>query len=335
MMRTVFYILLVMTGTLLAEDPEFQKMRAWSLQEKMDYIRSFKSEERAQSKQWRKGMKALQYHFSERYSTQWAGNPNGLSELRKQVEKMRPYLMELGYSETEFHRSYAVEIGKYLNIDTEVKDMLYHVLERSIEQSGQSKLRSLNVIFGYDLGTEELKQELIDGLSTNPEIAKKSLFGPAAMGKAGKWGLDGAVENLMLLLEQKYQQQGNAMHGALKSLKELGPSAKEILPRLEALYEQRKKDGDADFREIEAFEFAIARISKPDSADGNHRPTNRASSDRNLKSPQKEGTGAVVSEGNEQESEKKQPSLPWIIVGVLLIGILLLLLKTFKSKSTS
>ena len=334
MMRVLFFILAMMAGTLLADDPEFQKMREWSLQEKMDYVGSFTVDERGQSKQWEKGMKALRYHLTERYSMQWAGNADSLKNIRNQVEEIRPLLMELGYSEVESDRFYAVEIGKYLNINQEVENMLYQVLDKSVESSGQSQMSSLDAIFGYGLEKEELKKDLVDGLSTNPEIARKSRFGPVAMGRAGKWALDEAVENLILLLEQKYEQQGNTMHGALKSLKELGPSAKEVLPRLGALYEQRKKDGDADFREIETLEFAIARISKSESADGSRRPPNRALADRPLKSPQKERAEVATSENNEQEAEKKS-SLPWIFAGVLLVGILALLLKIFKGKSTS
>lgn len=45
-------------------------------------------------------------------------------------------------------------------------------------------------------------------------------------------------------------------------------------------------------------------------------------------------SGAETFQSEKKEPEKKS-SLPWIIAGALLLGILLILLKTFKRKSTS
>ena len=50
-------------------------------------------------------------------------------------------------------------------------------------------------------------------------------------------------------------------HGSLQALKELGSLAFSVLPRLKLLLEKRKNDGDADFREVEALEFAIFTVS--------------------------------------------------------------------------
>jgi len=259
----VLGILFFLVGTLLADDPEFQEMRKWGLDKKISFVQSFPKENRSQK--WHKGMRALQYHFAERYSVQWQNNPGGLSEIRQKLEGIRPLLMELGYSDNEPNRGYAAEIGKYLKIDDEVRDMFYDILEKSFEETGQSKNSSLNALFGYGLETEELKKELVSGLSLDSEIAKKSRFGLKALGRAGSWGLVEAVNPLMDLIEFEYSKTGKANRSALKSLRELGPAAIEVLPRIKALYEKRKKDGDADFREIESLEYAIQRISaKPE-----------------------------------------------------------------------
>lgn len=327
-MKLVFLIYVCLVVTLFADDPEFQKMRKWSLEEKIDFVQSFSKDERA--KNWEKGMKALKFHFSERYSTQWTGNYGGLEEIREQVEEIRPLIMELGYSGVEPHRFYAVGIGKYLKIDNEVKEMLYHVLDESVETPGQSKDATLDVIFGYDLETPDLKSELLKELSLDQKIAKNAKYQGGTYLYAGRWGLAEAAPLLIDLLEKHYAERKNAKHGALQALKELGPVAVKVLPRIKALYEQRKKDGDAEFREIEALEFAIQRISKE--ADS-HTNNQRESIPREISRFPLKKTDTEKSAATKQLS--KSP-INWllIIAGVLVLGSLTLLFKARKDKST-
>ncbi|MEN8694902.1 MAG: hypothetical protein ABF334_08855 [Akkermansiaceae bacterium] len=235
-------------------------MREWDLDDKIEFVKSFPEVDRLEK--WQMGMKALQFHFSKNHSEEWFDNPYGLTDLRKKMEQLRPLLMELGYSDIEPHRFYAAELSKYLIIDDEVKNMVYNVLEKSFSEYGQSKNSSLETIFGYGLETDELKGELLNGLSLDENIVQSSRFGRKALGKAGGWRLVEAVIPLMAIIESEYAKTGKINRAALRSLKELEASSIEVLPRLEALYDQVKKDGNSSFREIESIEFALQVISQ-------------------------------------------------------------------------
>ncbi len=259
-----FILLLLCTLQMVCADgPDFRRMEKWSLDKKLARINSegFRSGDIDR----KQAFKLVYHHMAQRHSVQWQGNANGLRDVRKKMERIRPAILEAAYSGDTHERTYAVDLGKYLLIDGGVEKMFYHVLEKELVGGGQGKLRSLDAIFGYGLDTPELRKELVSGLSPDKEVAEKSRLGSIAMGRSGRWGLHEATENLISLLEENYQRTGNVKHGALKSLKELGPAAIEVLPRIKALHEQRKKDGDADFREVESLEFAIRSISgKPD-----------------------------------------------------------------------
>lgn len=329
-MKALFLIFTLLIRTALAEDLEFQRMREWSLEEKIAYVQRFQKDDR--SAEWRRGMKALSFHLAGNYSMNWQGDPKGLPGLRHQLEELRPLILDLAYSESEVDRRLAVSIGKYLTVDDGVESMLFHVLEEGVKSSGQSKDLALEAIFGYDLETTDLKDELLKELSLDQAIAKSARYQGGTYLYAGRWGLEEASPLLMSLVEKHYDENKNAKHGSLQALKEMGPSAKEVLPRLEALYEQRKKDGDADFREIEAFEFAIASISKPVLAGGKERTTNGILSERALKPSRKDRADGTAFDMDQQESQKTS-SLPWIIAGVLVVVALSLLLKSFRGKS--
>lgn len=314
MLNRIVTLLLVFSASVFADDPEFQEMRGWPLEEKIEHVQSFAPDDR--SPEWRTAMKALYYGFAE-YSVKWQGNVNGLQELREQVEPLRSRLLDLGYSKHEPDRFYAIAVGKYLKIDHEVEKMFFNVLDESVGNSGQSQNEALDVIFGYGLETPELRQELVAGLSDAVTAQETSRFPRVAAGRSGRWGLHEASEHLIEMVERNYQTKGNVQHGALKSLKELGPAALSVLPRLEALLEERKKDGNADFRELEALEYAIFNISgkiDPRQLEAQKRKLEHVS-ENDLESPKPK---AKLS----QTSTEKENPLTWIslILGAFILG---------------
>lgn len=316
MLNRIVTLLLIFSALSFADDPEFQEMRGWPLEKKIEYVQSFAPNDR--SPEWRTAMKALYYGFAN-YSVKWQRNANGLQDLRKQIEALRPLLLEIGYSEHEPDRFYAVEIGKYLQVDQEVKNMFYHVLEESFQEKGQSKNAALEAIFGYELDSPELQRELIDGLSLEEEKSSNSRFGRKAEVRSGKWNFIEAVLPLMDLIEADYEKGGKANRDALHSLKELGPAAIEVLPRIEALLKKRRADGDADFREIESLEHAVLAISQqpdPRQLQAQKRKLERVSGN-GLETPRSKAKLAHISTEN-----KKPRSLVWLywMLGALILG---------------
>jgi|GEM_PF-3034786 hypothetical protein len=204
----------------------------------------------------------LYAELAQNYSITWQGNVGGLADLRSKMESLRPYIFELSESPKSSDNSYAVKFGKYLQIDRAAESMFYEILNTKLNENQDGVREVLDVIFGYNLDTEELRNELVQGLALNKEIAEQSRFGKDAELDAGTWGLEEAATPLMLLVENSYSQTGKINRTAVKSLKELGASAAVVLPRLEKLLAQRLSDGNADFREIESLEYAISAIKR-------------------------------------------------------------------------
>lgn len=94
-------------------------------------------------------------------------------------------------------------------------------------------------------------------------------------------------------------------------------------------FEGDKSKINETFSSSSALNLLSGKKNQPEERNKQKR-NNIISSHRNLPS-----ANHLQSERKESESEKKASNLPWIIAGVLLAGILALLFKTFKGKSTS
>ena len=65
---------------------------------------------------------------------------------------------------------------------------------------------------------------------------------------------------MVKIIEQSYADGKTVDREALEQLQWLGEDASETLPLLQRILEQLKRDGNADFREIESLEYAIAAV---------------------------------------------------------------------------
>lgn len=204
--------------------------------------------------------KMLRAELSRKYSVKWQGNANGLDVLRAKMERLSPYIRDLAQTDNPGDIFYAIEFRKYTKIGESSSGFFYEVLNKSADEPSNVSA-VLDVIFGYNFDTPELRSEIIRGLSTDPETSSSARYGDIGILRAGKWGLEGASSNLMDLLELHYSQTGNVRHGSLTSIKELGESASSVHERLKQLYDKVKEDGSASFREIEALEHALSTTS--------------------------------------------------------------------------
>jgi hypothetical protein len=127
----------------------------------------------------------------------------------------------------------------------------------------------------------------------------------------------------------------------------LGKDAAEALPLLEQILAQRKRDGDADFKELESLEYAVAAVKEGGIRQESWRDIKQEDVDRKrTPKPQNVEERSRIADSKKNEGDPRLPEeevtepespnrLPLIIAGVLLVGILALLFKTFKGKSTS
>lgn len=268
----------------------------------------------------------LYAELAKRYSNAWKENPRGLLGLREQMENLRTYIMDLSDSPRSSDKSYAVKFGKYLKVDEEVDSMLYKVLDQKLAKNESGVREVLDVIFGYKLDSQNLRDELVQGLSLEESVSSKSRFGKEAELDAGEWGLSEAVESLMRLVEDRYERTGKINRTAVKSLQELGGDAANVLSRLRALLDQALVDKDAGFREIEALRHALSAIEN----DLHQKQSTSASSEPNFSEKAKASAKTTsineqavdigAAESREKPAEQSSNWWVWLIGAVVIAG---------------
>ena len=267
--------------------------------------------------------KMLHAQLSREYGIRWAEDSPEMKPLRGQMEALRPYIIQLSKSGRSADKSYAVTFGRYLQIDESTESMFYEVLDSKLADNESGVREVLDVIFAYDLDTPELRDELVQGLHLANGSENQSRFTSEAEFGAGRWNLFEAVNPLMDLVEDHYKLKGKANRTALKSLKELGASAVDVLPRLEKLLEMRLADGDADFREIEALEYAILSVSKGLPKETETTPLSSIESIEEVIAPEpaiEEPAEVVVAAPIKEDVEQSPNWWLWLVGAVVVIG---------------
>jgi hypothetical protein len=293
----------------------------WSLEQKIEVLGSDNLSGKGVSENLVREM--LHAELLRENGLTWSDDQADLSSLRDQMEVLRPYIIELSESESSLDKSYAVKLGRYLNVDESIESMFYDVLDSQVESEEGGVREVLDVIFAYKLDTPELRNELVQGLALDHNSDNPSRFTSEAELNAGRWGLFEAADALILLVEDHYQLEGKVNRTALKSLKELGPSAVDVLPRLEKLLEMRRADGDADFREIEALEYAIFSVSKglPKKAETTALTSTNPPEETTTLEPVNEETAEVVTvEPIEEPVEQSSQWWLWLIGAMVAFG---------------
>lgn len=224
--------------------------------------------------------KALRAELLREYSQTLQVSSDRIDSIRNEMERIRPYILELSDSDQPDDLAYAIVFGRYLHIDQPVASMFYEVLDKSAQSDKSNVTTALDAIFAYDLQAEDLKAALIEGLSVDNSIAINARYSRAAELWAGSWGFQEALNPLMDLVEAQYDSNGTINRSALKSIKEFGPNAESVYPRLKSFLERVKRDGKGDFREIESIEFALIsidplRFKKPNHIEDNAEDKNR------------------------------------------------------------
>lgn len=316
-MRRITLLTLLFVSLLQADAPSFQQMERWSLDQKIDRVASLEADY-SEGSDWSEALKLLHRHLAQNYTgDNWRQSVEN-DEIRTKIEAIRPEIMDLVYSEVPGERFYGAQFLRYLEVDTEVEESLYLLLEDTDNQK-----TALDAIFDYDLDTTDLRNELVQGLSQNQEEASQSRFGMKAELWAGRWGLTEAADDLMLLVEENYQKKGKINRTALKSIKELGESAFSLLPRLQSLLERRLSDGDADFREIEALRYAISSVSRGLPKEVEATASNSANSIEGITAPKpaiEEPAGVVVAEPIEKPAEQSSNWWLWLVGLLVVVG---------------
>lgn len=268
----------------------------------------------------------------------WNMHPNQLRGLRESVEPLREMALQLAESENEDQRYHAASLLAYLEPNETIKGIM---MKFTRDSNPSTVSNSLNVIFGMGWDTPELREELILDLE---RIAEGKRSQTIAFTNVGKWGVVEAVPAMMKILERTYIDKTIQEKGILKQFQYLGKDAAEALPLLEKILQQRKRDGDADFRELESLEYAVAAVKEGGIRQENWRDIQQAEAEqkRTPKSIPSEERNRVTIPEREQGREVGEKNstttntirLPLILAGVLLLGILLILLKRFKGKSS-
>ncbi len=272
----------------------------------------------------------------------WNMHPAQLANLSESVEPLREMAFQLAESENKHQRYHAASLLAYLEPNDATKTAL---LDLARDRNSPTAGISMDVIFGMGWDTQELRNEMVQHLEN--KLAGKPYRGIAYTG-VGKWGVKEAVPVLIKLLEKSYEDPNFKGKSSLRQFRYLGKDAAEALPVLERILEQRKRDGDADFRELEALEYAVAAVKEggirqeswrdiqQENVDQKRTPKHQNGEERSRIADAKKNEGDPrLPEQEVSEAEQSPSRLPWIIAGVLLVGILALLLKAFKGKSTS
>ncbi len=261
----------------------------------------------------------------------WRMHPDELNQLHQAVEPLRELAIQLASSEDSSHKYHSASILPFLEPTEQTKTTL---LKLARDESLSTAGTALNTIFGMGWDTPELRAEMVRHLEHKFEGKP---YRGLAMTHVGEWGINEAVPILIKILEKSYQDPSFPGKAAITQLMALRGEAKEALPLLEQILTQRVKDGDADFREIESLEFAIQAIKR-------NRPREKSWRDYNKRLRNKEasqGDRYTANKGTENDLNEEKETKPeknktlWTILGVLLVGVFALLLKTFKNKSTS
>ena len=250
-----FFILAV---PLLAVDSKLIEMEKWSFSEKIAQIDSIEFDKEDTDRLL--ALKVLHRHLSQYYSRPWELNNSELNDVNNQMEPIREKILTLSKSDNENERFFSANFLGYLNIDEQAENSLFYLI--NIDSNNQNARIALDSIFGYNLDTPELRNKLAEELAIKDrkDLANTEFWGVARV-HAGTWKLSEAVPYLIDSLKRKYEEDGVIDRTAAKQLKELGSLAEDALPILNELFEKRKADGNADFREIEALEYAISEIN--------------------------------------------------------------------------
>ena len=186
----------------------------------------------------------------------------------------------------------------------------------------------------------ELRNDLVTALSANPAVGKGTTLRAMARNNIGEWGIEEAVPVLISILKAKSENGGPIDGPAVVQLKALGTKAREALPLLERLLEERKSAGTADFREIEALEFAVTAIGAPVVSSGTKgldtaqaRGLNRATGDGATSvRPPKVQLPTLNKSGDVMGSDKSAKFSWWLIAGSVAM-IVIVIATWFKMRN--
>jgi hypothetical protein len=269
----------------------------------------------------------------------WNMYPKHLKKMRASIEPLRDVALALAQSADEHQRYHAASLLAYLEPSDVTKLAL---LDLARDKHSSTAVTSMDTLFGMGWDTPELRKEVVQHLEN--KLEGKPYRGLAFTG-VGKWGVKEAVPVLIEILKKSYTDKNFKGKSSLRQFRYLGTEASEALPVLEKILAQRKRDGDADFRELESLEFAVAAVQsggirqltwrdlklksagaedqrEPKAlADGYSGKTNFSEKDQSLE--RKERTPLA----------EKSNYLPWVVTGALLMGTLALLLRAWKGKS--
>lgn len=281
-------------------------------------------------------LKDLRLELRGNRSNVWNLHPEITTSLQKEIEPLRSLAIELAHSQDAHERYHAVSLLAYLEPSEVTKGALFNL---AWDENSATAVTSLDTIFGMKWDTPELREKIVDQLEN--KLAGKSYRGFAVTG-VGKWGVSEAVPVLIKILEKSYEDQSFKGKFTLRQFRYLGTEAAEALPVLEKILEERKRAEDADFRELEALEYAVAAVKNGGIRQQSWRDLEQANAgQKRVPKPSGHGRNDRITNSQKKQQHdtkeehgvgKKKNRLPWVIVGVLVVGILALLFKGWKGK---
>lgn len=179
-----------------------------------------------------------------------------VQDVRERLEPIKPYLLQIAKSDDELEQYYAASLLPYVPQDQQAVEVMHELVD---SKNRGAVANVLDYLFNSNLASDELKEEVVGWLDEKPTRTKPSNYGIAVQ-NVGEWKLEAALPKLIDMLKESDRATGRI--AALKQIKWYRGKAAEYLPEIMALYEKRKLDEGMDFREREAFDFAIELISK-------------------------------------------------------------------------
>jgi hypothetical protein len=188
-------------------------------------------------------------------STPNADRPVVSQKIKQALEEIKSDLLAAAKSEDEGLKSLSVQILRHSKIDELVTESLERIVMDESLDGTQSYLigNALYALAESKSLSPSIQQSLVSRLQFS--AANNNGLFPVWAKLAGFGKVEGAVP---ILAEALLSGDSNIVISSAKSLKEMGPLAKNVLPILEELKAQKKDV--VDFRELEALDHAIIVI---------------------------------------------------------------------------
>ena len=250
-----------------------------------------------------------------------------LAALQHELEPLRTEAKLLAESTLSEERYYGASLNSYLKQTDETRALL---LKLAHDERPETAGTAMDTLFGLKLDTPELRAELVEALQEDRPDREKSTLHAMAMNNAGVWGVTEAIPALIKMLEVSVAKGGPINGPAVMQIKALGPQAKNALPLLRRLAEMRRAAGDADFKELEALDFAVQVISAESKApQASSVQSQQASTPSVVPPPARKNYTEANPTPTPTPTVEPASSTPWIIVVLIVVacGLLWLLLE--------